>query len=100
MRQTRPGFCLSVSNEDAILRSLPQPRHAHLRSVTVHCRLISPARPKRADNVSHFIATLKALDYGQLFRAVLDVSVVAYVLYRLILLAKGRRAWQILIGLG
>ena len=48
----------------------------------------------------HLIATLRALDYGQLFRAVLDVSVVAYVLYRLILLAKGRRAWQILIGLG
>ncbi len=48
----------------------------------------------------HLITTLRALDYGQLFRAVLDVSVVAYVLYRLILLAKGRRAWQILIGLG
>lgn len=50
--------------------------------------------------MSHLIATLKALDYGLIFRAVLDVSVVAYVLYRLILLAKGRRAWQILIGLG
>lgn len=50
--------------------------------------------------MSPLIATLKSLDFGQLFRAVLDVSVVAYVLYRLILLAKGRRAWQILIGLG
>ncbi len=50
--------------------------------------------------MSPLIPTLKALDFGQLFRAVLDVSVVAYVLYRLILLAKGRRAWQILIGLG
>lgn len=50
--------------------------------------------------MSHLIETLKSLDYGQLLRAVVDVSVVAYVLYRLILLAKGRRAWQILIGLG
>ncbi|MBC8101642.1 MAG: TIGR00159 family protein [Cytophagales bacterium] len=50
--------------------------------------------------MNHLIATLKNLEYGQLFRAVLDVLVVAYVLYRVILLAKGRRAWQILIGLG
>ncbi|MES2460766.1 MAG: diadenylate cyclase CdaA [Armatimonadota bacterium] len=50
--------------------------------------------------MSQLIATLKLLDFGQLLRAVLDVSLVAYVLYRLILLAKGRRAWQILIGLG
>lgn len=32
--------------------------------------------------------------------AAVDILVVWYVLYRLILLAKGRRAWQILIGLG
>lgn len=50
--------------------------------------------------MSHLIDTLKSLDYVQLLRAVVDVSVVAYVLYRLILLAKGRRAWQILTGLG
>ena len=48
----------------------------------------------------HLIETIRSVDYGQLLRAVVDVSVVAYVLYRLILLAKGRRAWQILIGLG
>ena len=36
----------------------------------------------------------------QSFLAVIDILVVWYILYRLILLAKGRRAWQILIGLG
>ena len=47
-----------------------------------------------------FLSILKSVDYGQIFRAVLDITVVAYVIYRLILLARGRRAWQILIGLG
>ena len=43
---------------------------------------------------------LKSVDYGQGLRAIVDIAVVSYVLYRLILLARGRRAWQILIGLG
>ena len=40
------------------------------------------------------------MDGWQIARAVLDIAVVSYVIYRLILLAKGRRAWWILIGLG
>jgi diadenylate cyclase len=40
------------------------------------------------------------LDGKLLLRAVVDIAVVSYVIYRLILLAKGRRAWWILIGLG
>lgn len=48
---------------------------------------------------SQIFDSLKTLDYGQLLRTVVDISLVSYVIYRLILLAKGRRAWQILIGL-
>lgn len=44
--------------------------------------------------------TLQTLPYGALFWAAVDVLVVAYLLYRLILLAKGRRAWQIILGIG
>ncbi len=44
--------------------------------------------------------SLKSLNSGQWARTVLDIAVVSYLLYRLILLAKGRRAWWILIGLG
>ena len=40
------------------------------------------------------------MDGWQFAKAALDIAVVSYVLYRLILLAKGRRAWWILIGLG
>ena len=40
------------------------------------------------------------LDGWLILRAVVDIAVVSYVIYRLILLAKGRRAWWILIGLG
>lgn len=47
-----------------------------------------------------FFEPLKLMDGWQIARAVLDVAVVSYVIYRLILLAKGRRAWWILIGLG
>lgn len=48
----------------------------------------------------HLIDSLRSLNYGQILRAVVDITVVAYVFYRLILLARGRRAWQILIGMG
>jgi diadenylate cyclase len=41
----------------------------------------------------------RRIDYAADLRAIVDVAIVAYVIYRLILLAKGRRAWQILIGL-
>lgn len=40
------------------------------------------------------------LDVRAVLSATLDILLVWYVLYRLILLAKGRRAWPILIGLG
>jgi diadenylate cyclase len=46
------------------------------------------------------LETLRTLDFGLILRAVVDIAVVSYVIYRLILLAKGRRAWWILIGLG
>lgn len=48
----------------------------------------------------HLLESLKSLDSGQWARTVLDIAVVSYLLYRLILLAKGRRAWWILVGLG
>lgn len=48
----------------------------------------------------HLLETLKTLDAGLAIRAVIDIAAVSYVIYRLILLAKGRRAWWILIGLG
>ncbi len=47
-----------------------------------------------------FLTIFQSLDYKQIALAALDILVVAYLFYRLILLAKGRRAWQILIGLG
>ena len=46
------------------------------------------------------LASLRSFDFKAVFLAALDIVVVAYILYRLILLAKGRRAWQILIGIG
>jgi len=45
------------------------------------------------------IASLRTVNYPGLLRMVVDIGVVAYVVYRLLLLAKDRRAWQILIGL-
>lgn len=58
-----------------------------------------PLRPLIMMDLSQFVGILEHLDYGQALRTVIDISVVAYVIYRLILLAKGTRAWQILIGL-
>ena len=40
------------------------------------------------------------MDVKTIAWAVIDIALVAYVIYRLILLAKGKRAWFILIGLG
>jgi diadenylate cyclase len=47
-----------------------------------------------------WFASLRTFDFRAVVLAGLDIVVVAYILYRLILLAKGRRAWQILIGIG
>lgn len=38
--------------------------------------------------------------YGSVLTNLLDVFLVAFVIYRLILLIKGTRAWQIILGLG
>jgi diadenylate cyclase len=40
------------------------------------------------------------MDYGSLLTTALDIFVVAFVVYKLIMLVKGTRAWQILWGLG
>lgn len=50
--------------------------------------------------MSALFASLRFIEFKSLALAALDIVVVAYILYRLILLAKGRRAWQILIGIG
>jgi len=50
--------------------------------------------------VPTFPLELPRLDPREIAAAVLDILLVWYVLYRLIVLAKGRRAWPILIGLG
>lgn len=49
--------------------------------------------------LADFFHLFRTTDYGQIFRAVVDIAVVAYVIYRLILLARPTRAWQILLGL-
>ncbi|MFA6665838.1 MAG: diadenylate cyclase CdaA [Armatimonadota bacterium] len=43
---------------------------------------------------------LGSLDYASLFINLLDVFLVAFVIYKLIMLVKGTRAWQIILGLG
>ena len=40
------------------------------------------------------------MHYGSLLAAVIDIVVVAFVIYKLVMLVKGTRAWQILWGLG
>ncbi|MBB6051656.1 diadenylate cyclase CdaA [Armatimonas rosea] len=50
--------------------------------------------------MSALLASIRSIDFKSLALAALDIIVVAYILYRLIVLAKGRRAWQILIGIG
>jgi diadenylate cyclase len=50
--------------------------------------------------IPQILQNLRALDGGQVLRAVFDIAVVAYFIYRLILLSKGRRSWWIIIGLG
>ncbi|MBC8135154.1 MAG: TIGR00159 family protein [Fibrella sp.] len=50
--------------------------------------------------MTNFWHILQTLPYLAILRAGFDILVVAYLLYRLILLAKGRRAWQIILGIG
>ena len=51
----------------------------------------------RLQDTIHFLLGLHYLDYT---RAAVDILIVAYIVYRLMMLAKPTRAWQILIGLG
>lgn len=46
-----------------------------------------------------FLLSLKDLNTGQIVVQVLDVLVVAYIVYRLLLLVRGTRAWRILFGI-
>lgn len=50
--------------------------------------------------VTQWFARFADMDYVALLTAVVDVALVAFVIYKLITLAKGTRAWQILWGLG
>ena len=50
--------------------------------------------------VINFWDTLRTLPVRDILWACFDIVVVAYLLYRLIILAKGRRAWQIILGIG
>ncbi|MHB0913902.1 MAG: diadenylate cyclase CdaA [Armatimonadota bacterium] len=43
---------------------------------------------------------LGSFNYGHIFLSLLDIAVVAFVFYKLIMLVKGTRAWQIIWGLG
>ncbi|GAB4461230.1 MAG: diadenylate cyclase CdaA [Armatimonadaceae bacterium] len=49
--------------------------------------------------ISQLIGYIQTIDVGLVVRAVFDIAVVSYFIYRLLLLAKGKRAWWILIGL-
>lgn len=49
--------------------------------------------------VTEWLQRLAGMDYGTMLTAVVDVVVVAFVVYKLIMLVKGTRAWQIMWGL-
>ncbi len=59
-----------------------------------------PAVYSQCPAVPTIALDLPRLDAREIATALLDILLVWYVLYRLIVLAKGRRAWPILIGLG
>lgn len=50
--------------------------------------------------IPNLLTNLRSMNVGAIAWSVVDVALVAYFIYRLILLAKGKRAWFILIGLG
>ncbi|MBP6963948.1 MAG: diadenylate cyclase CdaA [Armatimonadetes bacterium] len=50
--------------------------------------------------VLNWFAQLGSVDYVGLLTTVADIAVVAFVTYKLMMLVKGTRAWQILWGLG
>lgn len=52
------------------------------------------------DAVFDWFGRLGGVSYTTLLTAALDVVVVAFVIYKLIMLVKGTRAWQIIWGLG
>lgn len=50
--------------------------------------------------VIEWFGRLGGMNYITLLAAVVDIAVVAFVIYKLIMLVKGTRAWQIMWGLG
>jgi diadenylate cyclase len=50
--------------------------------------------------IARILENLRSIDYSLVAWTILDIGLVAYIIYRLILLAKGKRAWWILSGLG
>src|SRR5437763_16742598 len=44
-------------------------------------------------------AQIWAAQHGLSYRVILDILAVAWLIYRLLLLAKGTRAWQVTVGL-
>ena len=50
--------------------------------------------------VAEWFGRLGNLDYGSFFVSALDIAVVAFIVYKFIMLVKGTRAWQIIWGLG
>lgn len=50
--------------------------------------------------VEAWYGRLGGMNVGSVLTAVIDIAVVAFVIYKLMMLVKGTRAWQIMWGLG
>lgn len=47
-----------------------------------------------------WLGRLGSVDYGYVLSAAVDIAVVAFIIYKLMMFLKGTRAWQIMWGLG
>jgi len=52
------------------------------------------------DAVNAWLGRLGSMNFTSVLTAVIDITVVAFVVYKLMMLVKGTRAWQIMWGLG
>ena len=52
------------------------------------------------DALHAWLGRLGGMNMGSVLAAVIDIAVVAFVIYKLMMLVKGTRAWQIMWGLG
>ena len=52
------------------------------------------------DAVQAWLGRLGGMNFPSVLTAVIDIAVVAFVVYKLMMLVKGTRAWQIMWGLG